>query len=95
MDCVAISFSGHAVQRIFERGLARSDIVETIRNGEQIEDYPHDTPYPSVLLLGFAGTTPIHTVIAREAATGRCVVVTVYVPTPARWSADFRTRRTP
>lgn len=95
MDCAEIIFSGHAVQRMFERGIARADIVEIIGNGEQIEDYPRDIPYPSALLLGFAGTTPIHAVVAREAATRRCVVVTVYVPNPARWSADFKVRRTP
>ena len=95
MDCTETIFSGHAVQRMFERSISRSDILQTIQSGERIEDYPHDTPYPSVLLLGFAGATPIHTAVAREAATGRCIVVTVYVPDPARWSPDFRVKKTP
>ncbi|WIG58690.1 MAG: hypothetical protein OJF49_001436 [Ktedonobacterales bacterium] len=95
MDCSAVIFSGHATQRMFERGLSTADILSVIQQGEVIEDYPNDTPHPSCLLLGFVGATPIHTVIAKHAATGRCIVVTVYVPNPTRWSADFKIRRAP
>jgi len=92
MECSSIVFSGHAVRRMFERSLAEPDILQVIAQGEVIEEYPSDTPYPSALLLGFIGTTPVHVVVAREVVTGDCVVVTVYIPNPARRSPDFHTR---
>ncbi len=93
MDCSTVAFSGHAVRRMFERGLSETAILQVIAQGAVIEDYPHDTLYPSALLLGWIGPTPVHVVAARNPTTRECVTVTVYVPDPARWSADFRTRR--
>lgn len=95
MDCNEVVFSGHAVQRMFARGLTEADILQVIRQGAIIESYPNDTPYPSSLVLGFVGGVPVHTVVARRADTGRCIVVTVYIPDPLRWSPDFKTRRQP
>lgn len=95
MDCSEVVFSGHAVRRMFERSLTEADILQVIRQGEIIESYPDDTPHPSNLLLGFSGAVPIHAVVARQVDTGRCIVVTVYVPDPRRWSPDFKTRRQP
>lgn len=77
------------------RGLTEADILQVIRQGEIIESYPNDTPYPSSLMLGFSGGVPIHVVVARREDIGRCIVVTVYVPDPLRWSPDFKTRRQP
>ena len=95
MDCNTVVFSGHAVQRMFERGLTEADILQVIRQGEVIESYPTDTPYPSYLLLGASSGHVIHAVVARRDDIGRCYVVTVYLPDPHRWSADFKTRRKP
>ena len=95
MNCSEIVFSGHAVQRMYERSLTEADVVHVIGQGVIIEAYPHDTPYPSNLLLAFVRTIPVHAVVARVDTTGRCIVVTVYVPDPARWNSDFKTRRRP
>ena len=95
MECQDIRFSGHAVQRMYERQLRRDDIIQVIEHGEVIADYPDDQPYPSCLLLGFVAGQPVHVVVAREESTGRCFVVTAYRPDPALWSDDFRTRRQP
>lgn len=94
MECSEVVFSGHAVRRMFERSLTEADILRVIRSGETIESYLNDTPYPSELLSDASGAVPIHTVVGRR-DDGRCVVVTVYVPNPKRWSADFKTRRKP
>jgi len=93
MRCDRVLFSGHAVRRMFERGLTKDDILRVIRNGEVIGDYPDDRPYPSCLMLGTSGPTPIHVVVAMDVPEGACYVVTAYVPDPGLWSADFRTRR--
>ena len=95
MQCSTITFSGHAVQRMFTRALQPADVIAIVGSGEVIEDYRGDFPYPSCLLLGWVASSPVHVVAARETVSETCVVVTVYSPDPARWSADFRTRRQP
>ena len=95
MQCTSITFSRHAIQRMFQRGLAITDIEVIVQTGVLIEDYPTDFPYPSCLLLGHTQAFPVHVVAARDPASAACIVVTVYVPIPARWSADFKTRRVP
>lgn len=94
MNCKRTVFSGHAVHRMFERNVSVDDISRVIVLGQVVADYPEDAPYPSQLLLGFLGGKPLHVVVARDKATGTCYIVTVYVPDPGLWSADFRTRRT-
>jgi Domain of unknown function (DUF4258) len=94
MNCAAIHYSRHAFERMFERAIAPAVILEIIAKGEIIANYPEDRPYPSALILGFEQTRPIHVVVARNATTGECHVVTVYVPDPALWDATFKQRRT-
>lgn len=59
-------------------------------NGEIIEDYPDDLPYPSALILGYIMGAPIHIV----AAKGRNLVkiVTVYRADEETW-IDHRKRK--
>ena len=95
MNCASITFSGHAVKRMFLRSLSVTAVKTVVETGVVVEDYPNDFPYPSCLLLGIAGTTPVHAVVAMNVSTGDCIVVTVYVPDPARWSPDFKTRKAP
>lgn len=74
--------------------LNRSAILDIVQNGVFIADYPADKPYPSCLLLGLDGSDPVHIVVGREADAKRCIVITVYRPDPAKWSDDFKERRT-
>lgn len=90
MDCKRVVFSGHAVQRMFERGIGRDDVLAVIAQGETIAEYADDKPYPSRLLLGAVGAKPLHVIVE---AAALCIVVTVYEPTLERWSGDFRTRK--
>jgi len=78
MDCQSIVFSGHALRRMFERSVQRDAVLHVVRSGESIAEYPDDRPYPSYLLLGFVAGMPLHVVVARDAGSGRCFVVTVY-----------------
>ncbi len=66
-----------------------------IEQGQIIERYPNDTPYPSCLLLGFVGGRPLHVVVADNAGDDETIVVTVYEPDPALWRPGFRQRRRP
>jgi len=39
----------HALERMLERDIARDEVIETILNGIDIENYPNDKPYASAL----------------------------------------------
>ena len=49
-----------------ERGISRQDVFNVLLTGEEIEDYPNDTPFPSALLFGWKGHEPIHVVVALD-----------------------------
>jgi hypothetical protein len=93
MDCSAIRFTRHAVERMFERSIPPEAVVRIAREGEIIASYPEDRPLPSVLILGFERNEPLHLVTARDPTSGICFVITIYRPDPTLWSGDFKTRR--
>ncbi len=93
MKCNQAVFSGHAIRRMFERRISKSEALKVISDGDVIAEYPDDEPFPSFLMLGFVGGRPIHVVAANEADVLRCHVITAYDPDPALWDTDFRKRR--
>ena len=93
MNCDRVVFTGHAVQRMFERRIQKDQILDLLKSGEVIADYPNDVPLPSSLILGFLGNRPVHIVVAFDAVTKTCHIVTVYEPDPGQWTDDFRMRR--
>ncbi|MFH0958366.1 MAG: DUF4258 domain-containing protein [Pseudomonadota bacterium] len=94
MNCNQIWFSGHAVERMFDRSIRQDEVTEVVRLGEVIADYPDDEPFPSRLLLGFAHGRPLHVVVAVETKTGSCYIITAYDPDPNIWNEEFKIRRT-
>ena len=93
MDCGSIKYTGHALRRMFERSVSRAEVEAVVETGARIEDYPHEVPHPSCLLLAVVAGRPLHVVVARDYASDVCVVVTVYEPDPTLWSVDWRMRR--
>lgn len=93
MQCKQTIFSGHSIRRIFERSLKKEEILEVISKGEKIAEYPDDKPFPSFLFLGFVRSKPLHVVVAFDAASQTCHVVTAYEPDLLIWNDDFKTRR--
>jgi len=51
---------------MFERDIFEEDSEDAIENGERIEKYPDDKPYPSFLALKFF-QKPLHVVFAKNA----------------------------
>ncbi len=84
----AISWTNHVLQRLIQRGISVSDVIEAIMTGEVIEDYPDDYPYPSCLVLG---GNKLHVVCG--IGEGKLWIITAYRPTLDKWENDLKTRR--
>ena len=93
--CREVRYSRHAFERMFQRGIPPEAIETLIKSGEVIASYPDDRPYPSYLMLGRHGDSPLHAVVAVDSVNGICQVTAVYRPDPALWDATFRTRKEP
>lgn len=76
------------------RGITVADVLRVLAAGEQIEQYPDDTPFPSTLLLAHVRERPLHVVAARDPANDVTYVVTAYEPDLTEWDSQFRRRRT-
>lgn len=61
-------------------------------NGEVIEVYESDRPYPSCLILHIEAQ-PLHVVAAADPVARVCHVITAYRPDLDRFEPDYRTRR--
>lgn len=83
----------HAVKRMHERCITEEDVEHAIASGTVIESYPDDTPYPSVLLLGYAVGKAMHVVYAEDVVEKLRIIITVYEPNPALWCDNLKTRR--
>ena len=69
-----------------EDSLLLDEILYSTQNGEVIEDYPTDTPYPSCLIYGQnQDGSPVHSVWAYAADSQIAVLITVCRPDPNRW----------
>jgi hypothetical protein len=93
MNCAAIRYARHAFERMFERSLSPTLVEAVIASGAIIQQYPDDQPFPSRLIPGWWDASPVHVVVAQDAAAGDCIVVTACIPDPKLWSADSKTRR--
>ena len=81
-----VQITEHADDEAVNDALTYEEIYFSIMNGEIIENYPLDKPYPSCLIFGsnFSGE-PIHSVWGFNHETIWAVLITVYRPDPAKW----------
>lgn len=86
-----IMVTAHAAEQMKIRRIKISDIYSALDNGEVIEDYPNDYPYPSFLMLYSTESMPLHIVCSID--EGIIYLITAYHPDPDKWEPDFRTRR--
>lgn len=78
---------------MFCRQISSGDIRVVLETGEIIQSYPEDRPYPSRLVLGWRGSTPIHVVASDSTEGDETFVITVYEPTLELWEPGFREKR--
>lgn len=88
-----IRISDHADEEAQSDNLSFDEVFASVFQGEIIEEYPEDKPYPSCLVYGETfKKEPIHSVWAYNEENQWVVLITVYRPDPKRW-IDWRTRR--
>lgn len=92
LDTNHLLWTTHCLQRMGERDIQRADVINCIRNGEIIEDYPDDYPNPSCLVFGFTCSGRILHVVAGSDGT-HIFIITAYFPSAEKFESDMKTRR--
>ncbi|MCP5053328.1 MAG: DUF4258 domain-containing protein [bacterium] len=88
-----IRITDHADEEAQNDRLSFTEIYHSAIEGEIIEDYPTDKPYPSCLIYGNNSKgMPVHSVWAYNEENGWAVLITVYKPDPGRW-INFKQRK--
>ncbi len=88
-----ISWKRHALERILERNILRKDVTDVLQNGEVIEEYPDDHPFPSILIYGKSDEKPLHVVVSIDTVNKWCYIITVYRPDLKHFESDYKTRK--
>ena len=83
-------FSDHAVKRMIERSINRSEVEIAIVRGEIIEKCPHDKYSPSCLIYGV--TEEGKNLHVQVSLPPSIVIITIYEPDPKEW-IDYKIRR--
>ncbi len=65
MDCKKIMIGEHSFRRMFEREISPEDVLNVVKEGNIIKEYPDDKPYPSFLILKFVNNRPVHIVVEK------------------------------
>ena len=85
--------SVHAETASRLRGISEEEIIQSILNGEIIEDYPNDRYGPSCLIFGYTETgRPLHVQITYP-TRDPLRIVTTYEPDPKRWIDNWIRRK--
>ena len=91
-----VLYTSHARKEMYEEEFGQikeQEVFEAVLNGEVIEDYFDDKPYPSVLIYGNSNREkPLHIVCAYSNEDDTAIVVTVYQPDPCLWD-EYRRRK--
>ncbi|UFP93582.1 DUF4258 domain-containing protein [Gloeobacter morelensis] len=75
--------SSHADRARQEDNLTVKQIKQALLDGTILEQYPDTGRGESCLLVGFAGSTPIHAVCGCRG--DQLVIITVYIPKPPKF----------
>ncbi|MEK6682709.1 MAG: DUF4258 domain-containing protein [Nitrospirota bacterium] len=93
-DKALYTFHAKEEMRTEEFGLIKDqEIYEAIMDGEVIEFYPQDEPYPSCLIYGKTiKERPLHIVCAYSEADNLTIIITAYQPDENLW-LDYKRRK--
>lgn len=87
-----IRWTNHVIVRLFQRNITQEDIENALLNGEIIEEYENDYPYPSCLVYGInLNNEVIHIVCGLNEI--ELWIITSYYPDNIKWEKDLKTRK--
>lgn len=88
----AYEYSEHALDQSVLRKISTAEVVEAVKSGEVIEDYPKDKYGPSCLILGWTiQGRPLH-IQSSYPSRELVKIITVYEPDKDEW-IDWKVRR--
>ena len=87
-----IRWTNHCVVRLFQRNISQEDIENALLNGEIIEEYENDYPYPSCLVYEVNLNNKVLHVVCGANET-ELWVITAYYPDNIKWEDDLKTRK--
>lgn len=87
-----IRWTNHLMIRLCQRDITQEDIEQAILNGEIIEEYKQDYPYPSCLILGKTNNNKIIHVVC-GVGENELWIITSYYPNEDEWQDNLKTRK--
>lgn len=87
-----IRWTNHIIIRLLQRNISQKDIENAILNGEIIEEYENDYPYPSCLVYGInLNNNIIHIVCGIN--DDELWIITAYYPDKEKWDDTLKIRK--
>ena len=87
-----IRWTNHILVRLFQRNISRHDVLSVLLNGDIIEEYENDYPYPSCLILGINQKNEVMHVVC-GCNEEEVWIITAYYPDNKEWENDLKTRK--
>ncbi len=87
-----IRWTNHVLIRLLQRNITQTDIENALLNGEIIEEYENDYPYPSCLVYGLNLNNEVLHIVCGITQT-ELWIITAYYPDDTEWEKDFKTRK--
>jgi len=87
-----VDWTKHCLNRLNQRNIYISNIKLAIKNGEIIEYYMDDYPYPSCLIVGKDIKNEVLHIIC-SISNNTVHMITAYYPDSNKWEEDMKTRR--
>lgn len=87
-----IRWTAHALNRLIQRDISINGVKKVLIEGEVIEQYEGDYPYPSCLVYGKnENNKVIHVVCGYDG--NELWIITAYYPDELTWNSDLKLRR--
>ena len=78
--------------RLLQRNISQNDVENALMNGEIIEEYENDYPYPSCLVYGIdLDNKVLHIVCGSNGE--ELWIITAYYPDNSEWENNLKKRR--
>ena len=87
-----IRWTNHVIVRLFQRNISQKDIENALLNGEIIEGYENDYPFPSCLVYGINLNNEVLHIVCGVNKT-ELWIITAYYPDNIKWEKDFKKRK--